>query len=191
MRVTKTFLAFSLVAGLALFAQTARAGGFGTPLAEGFWFIQDSKDPNQNTCEVGVSGTEFEAFGDVTGTAQKTAVDVSYDTLQPTGTSRNQKSISVKQGSFSTLNVLFNGTTVSGNVPVEKCSVNGSVNTVKATGSTSVSCKGDNITDLLSADEATTVEAALSGIPGVKFKVNVNNGHWSLSIKCKGDASLD
>jgi hypothetical protein len=188
--VTKTALAFLLVAGLALFAQTARAGVVTSPLAEGFWFIENANDPNGNTCEVGVDGTDFEAFGDVSGTAQATAVDVTYDTLQPTSTSRNEKSISVKQSSFSTLNVLFDGVTVSGNVAVQKCSVSGSVNTVKATGSTSVSCSGNSITDLLTVNDVAIVQAALDGKPNVKFKVN-NNGKWSLTIKCKGDASLD
>ena len=159
-------------------------------MAEGFWFIEDSKDPNGNACEVGVDGTDFEAFGQVTGTGLKTGVDVTYDTLQPTSASRNDKSISVKQGSFSTLNVLFDGVTVSGNVAVQKCSVSGSVNTVKATGSTSVSCSGDSITDVLTANQIGIVQAALDGKPNVKFKVN-SNGKWSLKIKCKGDASLD
>ena len=126
MHVTKYFMAFSLVAGLALFAQTARAGSV-SGLAEGFWLIEDSKDPNNNTCEVGADGTEFEAFGSVLGSAQKTAVEVDYDTLEPTGVSRNTKTISVKQSSFSSLNVLFNGTTVSGNQQVPKCKVDGSV----------------------------------------------------------------
>ena len=191
MRVTKTALAFSLVAGMALFAQSARAG-FATPLAEGFWIINNTNDPNNNVCETGVNGTDFETFGSLFGTAQATNVELRYDTPQPTNVTRNQKSINTNQGSFSTLNVLFNGTTVSGgSVPVQKCSVKGSVNTVKATGSCSVSCSGNDITQILSANDATLVESAFSASPNVKFKVNINNGHWSLTIKTKGDASLD
>jgi hypothetical protein len=191
MRVTKFLAAASLVAGMAFFAQSAHAGA-ASPLADGFWVIENANDPNNNTCETGSDGSFFETFGSVFGSAQKTAVEVRYDTPQATSASRNQKSISAKQGSFSTLNVLFNGTTVSGgDVVIQKCSVSGSVNTVKATGSCSVSCSGDDITQVLDANEATLTESAFASTPNVKFKVNVNNGHWSLKIKTKGDATAD
>lgn len=189
--MTRTALAFLLVAGLAFFAQSARAGA-ASPLAEGFWIIDNTNDPNNNTCETGSDGGFFETFGLILGSAQKTNVEVQYDTPQPTSTSRNQKSIKSKQGSFSTLNVLFDGVTVSGgDVVIEKCSVSGEVNTVKGTGSCSVSCSGDDITQVLDANEATLVQSAFDQAPNIKFKVNVNNGHWSLKIKTKGDASLD
>ena len=193
MRMTKTALAFSLVAGLALFAQTARAGT-SSDLAEGFWAITNTNDPNNNFCEVGSDGGFFETFGSIFGSAQKTSVEVRYDTPEPTSVSRNSKKIAVKQSQFATLNVLFNGTSVSGGTrTVQKCKVSGSVNTTtgKEKGSVSVGCSGSDITDVLSANDATLVQSAFSGAPGVKFKVNINNGKWSLSIKCKGDASLD
>jgi hypothetical protein len=195
MRMTKTALAFSLVAGMVLIAQSARAGsGVISDLAEGFWAMENQNDPNNNICETGSDGGFFETFGSIFGSAQKTAVRVDYDTPQPTSVSRNKTTIKTNQNKFSTLNVLFNGTTVSGGPQiVEKCTVNGSVNTTagKEKGNVSVNCSGSDVTQVLSADNATLVQSAFSDSPNIKFKVNVNNGHWSLSIKCKGDASLD
>ena len=72
--------------------------------------------------------------------------------------------------------------------PIEKCSVNGSVNTTNSTGKTKVSCSGKNLFSGLDANEAGTVQAAFNGNTNVKFKFNTN-GKWSLSIKCNGDVS--
>src|SRR5262245_58683653 len=172
MRMTKTALAFSLVAGLALFAQSARAGSVVTStLADGFWFMNDSKDPNNNNCETGSDGGFFETFGSVFGSAQKTAVEIRYDTPQPTSVSRNDTNIKTNQNKFSTLNVLFNGTTISGGFQVvEKCKVNGSVNTKtgKESGNVTVNCNGDDITQVISSDNATLVQSAFSASPNVK-----------------------
>ena len=137
---------------------------------------------------VGASGTEFEVFGDVQGGTTPVVV-IHYDTPQPTSVSRNTKKISVKQNQFSTLDVLFDGASVTGGPqPIQKCSVNGSVNTTKSTGNTKVSCSGKNLFGGLTANQAGTVQAAFNGNKNAKFKFNTN-GKWSLSIKCSGDVS--
>ena len=157
-------------------------------LADGFYAIESSADPNDNTCVVGASGTAFEAFGDVQGGTTPVVV-IHYDTPQPTTVSRSSKKISVKQSQFSTLNVLFDGASVTGGPqPIEKCSVSGSVNTTKSTGSTKVNCSGKNLFGGLTANQAGTVQSAFNGNKNAKFKFNTN-GKWSLSIKCNGDVS--
>ncbi len=157
-------------------------------LADGSFFIESSADPNNNTCVVGADGTVFAVFGDVQGGTTPVVV-IHYDTPQPTSVSRNTKKISVKQNQFSTLDVLFDGVSVTGGPqPIQKCSVSGSVNTTKSTGKTKVSCSGKNLFGGLTANQAGTVQSAFNGNKNVKFKLNTN-GKWSLSIKCSGDVS--
>jgi hypothetical protein len=162
-------------------------------LVDGFYFIESTDDPNNNTCEVGVSGGRFEAFGDVTGVGTAgQIVRISYDTPSPTNASRNDKQVSVKQTKFSTLQIRFDGVSATGGpVSVENCSVNGSANAVKLTGSVSVSCKTDTLFALLTPNQVGSLLAAFNGNKKVKVKVNTNTLKGSLSISCSGDATLD
>ena len=66
--------------------------------------------------------------------------------------------------------------------------MNGSVNVVKATGSVSVGCSGSSLFGALTADEASSVQAAFNKAKNIKFTAK-SNGKWSLKITCKGDAS--
>jgi len=158
-----------------------------------FFFIQSSNDQNNNTCSVGVSGEEFEAFGDVSGVGTDgQAVRISYDTPQPTKTSRSNKRISVKQSRFSTLNVFFDGMSATdGPVIVEKCSVNGSANTVKLMGSVSVKCNTESLFALLTENQIESIRTAFHGNKKVKVKVNSDASKASLSLSCSGDAFSD
>ena len=162
-------------------------------LVDDFFAIQSSDDPNNNTCEVGASGSAFEAFGEVTGLGTGgQVVVIRYDTPQPTSASRSSKKISVKQSEFSTLDILFDDVSATGGpVAVEKCSVNGSVAVIKLTGKVSTKCKTDTLFALLNANQVGSVIAAFNGNKAVKVKVNGSNSKGSLSIKCSGPASVD
>jgi hypothetical protein len=161
-------------------------------LSDGFFFIESTNDPNNNNCEVGANGGEFEAFGDIrgVGTADQ-PVRIHYDAPQPTSASRSDKKISVKQNKFSTLDIFFDGTSATGGpVSVEKCSVDGSANTAMLTGLVSVNCKADALFALLTANQIASMQTAFSGNPKVKISIN-KKSKGSLSIRCGGDASID
>ena len=195
MRVNRIALVIAMCGGLALFAGRAHAG-FSTPLADGFWDVNDdANEPNNpNSCFVGTDGffTLFEAGGEVEGPGTGQQIIIDYDTSQPTNVSRNTKTITVKQNQFSLIRVRgIGGAAFDVTNVVEKCKVSGSVNTSKLTGSVSVSCKGSNLFGILSADQAASVQAAFQGSKRVKFKFNASTGKASLSIKCKGVAFPD
>jgi activator of HSP90 ATPase len=119
-------------------------------------------------------------------------VRISYDTPNPTSTSRSEKQVSVKQNKFSTLEIRFDGVTATGGpVSVEKCSINGSANAVKLTGSVSANCSTDTLFALLTPAEIASIQAAFNGNKRVKLKVNANTLKGSVSIKCSGPASID
>jgi len=165
----------------------------GSTLVDESLFIESTTEPVNNTCEVGANGGKFEAAGDVRGVCTAgQAVRISYDTPQPTSASRSDKKVSVKQSKFSTLDVLFDGTSATGGpVIVEKCSVKGSANAVKLTGSVSVKCKTDSLFALLTANQIASIQTAFNGNKKVKFKVTGNASKASLSISCSGNASID
>ena len=181
-----------------MISNTVNSGGVAqidSPLVDGFFFIAggDPNDPNDNTCGVGVNGGVFAAYGDVSGVGTGTqVVKISYNTPQPTSTNRSGTKISVKQNKFSTLNILLDGVSATGGpVSVEKCSVTGSVNSSKLTGSVSTSCKTDTLFALLTPAQIASVQQAFTGNKNVKIKVNTNASKGSLSIKCKGAALHD
>ena len=159
-------------------------------LVDNTFAIASSKDPSNNICEVGAVGAAFTVSGDIfgVGTASQ-AVRISYNAPRPTSASRSSSKVSVKQGSFSTLRVTLDAENITGDVPIEKCSVTGSVTTSKMTGSVSTNCSGSNLFGGLTANQAASVQAAFNGSKTVTFKVN-NTGKWSLKIKCSGDASI-
>ena len=191
MSVFKSALMMSLSLGLALFASQARAGSIGdtSTLADGFYNI-NSGDTN-NDCEVGSDGTDFEAFGTVSGTGTAgQAVSVDYDTPQPTNVSRNDNKISVTQNKFSRLTAHFGGATV-GPLLVEKCSVGGSVDVSKLSGKVTAKCKTDTLFANLTANQVASLKTAFDGNKNVKVNTNSDDSKGSISITCKGDASLD
>lgn len=162
-------------------------------LVDGTFSIVSSNDPINNVCEVGVSGADFQASGDVTGvgTAAEVVV-ISYATPRPTSTTRSATKLSVKQRTLSTLNVLFDDVTgTAGPVVIEKCAISGSANAAKLTGSVSVNCKTDSLLALLTAAQITSVKTAFSGNSKVKFKTHSSNTKGTLTIKCSGDATTD
>jgi hypothetical protein len=120
-------------------------------------------------------------------------VTVQYDTPQPTSVSRNDNKIAVKQNKWSTLRAIGGaggaGAFDSGNVVIEKCSVSGSVNVSKASGSVSVSCGGSSAFAGLTVDELGSIQAAFNKAKNIKFTVN-SAGKWSFKVTCKGDAAL-
>ena len=193
MRVIKIVAVSSFIAGLSLGASQAGAGTPST-LAEGFWNIAGTTTApaTNNICTTGSDGGFFETFGLVEGSGTGgQIITLQYDTPQPTSVSRNDKKIAVKESSFSTLRAIGGAPAAfdTDDIVIEKCSVSGSVNTTKLTGSVSVSCSGTSLFGGVTADQAVSIQAAFNGAKNIKFKVN-SNGKWSLKITCKGTAGL-
>jgi hypothetical protein len=107
---------------------------------EGNFLIESSDDIGHNLCIVGALPGDFgEITGEGTGGEQ---VIVVINTMQPTSASRGTDKLSVKQSRFAVLRVDFNMAIVVSNVPIEKCSINGSFTKHNGYGSVSVRCKG-------------------------------------------------
>jgi hypothetical protein len=152
-------------------------------LAEQLVFIESSDDPADNTCGIGVIGTDFQAFGDVRGVGTNgQAVRISYDTPQPTSTRRSSTMIKVKQSRNSALNVLFDGTSATGGAMIiPKCSIKGLAQTTALTGSVSVKCQTDALLASLTANQRVSFETAVAGSPGVRLTKK------SILISCRGN----
>ena len=193
MRLRKFAVIASIAAGMAFVGSRAEAGSITIPILNLPYQITSSNDPNTNTCFVDGVDREFDSGGSVTGTGTATdTVRVDYDTGRPTNTSRSSAKTNVKQSSFATLSVTITNSTSGNNVatgpiPIDKCSVSGSVNASKMTGSVSASCSGSNIFGTLTANQVTSIQAAFNGNKTVTFKGN-GTGKWSLKVKCSGTA---
>jgi len=149
--------------------------------------ISDSNDPDNNVCVLGVVGGESQLYGNVygRGTANQ-LVQISYDAPQITRVLRNDRKLKLGQKHFSTLEVFFDMVSATGApVIVEKCSVQGSVDSVKRRGSTAVKCRTDTLFARLTQNQIASVEMAFAGNRNVKVKKK------SLSIKCSGDVEDD
>jgi len=163
-----------------------------TSLIDNHFAIVDSTNPT-NTCTVIVSGDEFTVFGDVQGigTAGQ-AVTIHYEAPQPTSAFRGDKNVNVTQREFSTIEISFDGSSVTGApVIIEKCSVRGSANLAKLTGTSTVICRLDSLLALMSPAQLASLEAAFTGNSDVKISVNNGASHGSLTINCNGVTTLD
>jgi hypothetical protein len=170
----------------ALFAARAHAGPI-SPLLEGEFDFVSPDDPEHNGCQMLVDGGGFVVHGGVDGLDQSLAlVTVLYGTAEPTSVSRTEDKLAIKQSEFATLSMTVGATTPFTNLPLEKCAVTSSFSKSKAKGSVSLSCKGDNLSDLLSPSQIASVQQALAGLHKVKLKVTSALTKWSLSIVCAG-----
>jgi hypothetical protein len=194
MRVIRIVAVSSFIAGLSLGALPAAAGSPSTLADGGFGITGTTSAPaTSNTCAVIGAGSEFFVDGSIVGAGTAgQVITINFDTPQPTSVSRNDNKISVKENNWSTLQAVGGtggaGIFNSGTQVIQKCDVNGSVNTKKSTGSVNVSCGGSSLFGGITADQAASIQAAFNKAKNIKFKVN-SNGKWSLSIKCNGPAS--
>jgi hypothetical protein len=182
------------------FAQTAVTldsslvnGQVPSTLVDDLFLIASSIDPVNNTGAVGVSGGEFVAYGDVigVGTANQ-VVRIHYDAPQPTATSRSEKSVSVSQHSFATINVFFDGVSAtSGPLLIEKCAVNGSANIAKLTGTVKLRCRLDSLLAILTPSQITSLQLAFDGNQSVKVKVSSDSTTGTVWVTCSGDATIN
>ncbi len=177
-------------------ANTVNSGSVtthGSNLVDDLYFIASKNDPNDNTCEVGAIGNEFVALGDARGEGTGgEEVRISYNAPQPTNTARNSNRVLVKQNKFATIDISFDGTSATGGpVSIEKCSVDGLVDARRLRGSASLNCKTDSLFALLSPGQVASIQAAFDRNKDVKFKVNRGATKGSISIKCRGDASIN
>ena len=194
MRAKSIVLAIAICAGLGLVAGRASAGiGFTdapitSDLVDGFFgWSNDANEPISNFCEADVEDTSFFAGGEVIGSGTNAeVVTVLYHTQQTTSGSRNTAKASVKQGTFSTLQINFGAVQV-GPVQIQKGSISASVNTNNGNSSMSASFKGDDVFALLNANQIGSLTTAFSGSKSVKFKANTSKNKASLTIKCKGN----
>jgi hypothetical protein len=95
----------------------------------------DSRDPNNNVCEVGGTGGGEHASGTVTGIGTAGAVvTISYATPDPTS-HHTLKKVQAKQVKSSTLDVQFDGgSTTGGPVVIQNCAVIGQASGATSTG---------------------------------------------------------
>jgi hypothetical protein len=162
-------------------------------LVDDLFLISSSSDPVNNTGAVGVSGGEFVAYGDVigVGTAGQ-VVKIHYDAPQPTGTARSEKSVSVNQHTFATINVFFDGVSATGGPLItEKCAVNGSANVVKLTGTVKLRSRLDSLLAILTPSQIASLQTAFDGNPSVKVKISSDFTKGTVWVTCSGDATID
>jgi hypothetical protein len=183
-----TSIAVFLCLGATLLAGRAEADAPMTPLIEGDFSFLSSNDPDHTSCQLFVAGQGFVADGSVTSVDDAHAsVGVSFNTVEPTSITRTSDKLAINQSKFAALSMAFSG---SGSplvhAPIEKCSVTRALSASKSKASVSLRCKGDDLSDLLSADQIASLKQALANLPDVKFKVNSLGTVWSLSITCAG-----
>ncbi len=190
MRVMRYACAVSLSAGIALSAGSAFAGAPGSDIFEGFWTIEDSKEPNTVQCTLEMFDTDLSSnvVADGVGTGGAIVVIDVFST-EPTDTNRDTKQGRVRQDRYAQLDIRFDGvSTLGGGVYPEKCKIDVKVNGDKGKGEGTVNCKGDGLNTILTANEIASIQAAFVNSKQVKFKTNDNKQTWDLSMKCKGDA---
>ncbi len=176
-----------------LIANTINSGSVAqldSQLVDGFFFVESSDDPDNNTCGVGISGGQAAVYGDVRGMGTGgEEVLISYNAPQPTSSSRSDTMISVAQNKFSTIDIRFDGVSATnGPVAVEKCSIKGLADISKLTGSVSQNCKSFMLNMFLSPADVASIETAFASNKNVKVKANSDSTIGSISIKCRGDA---
>jgi len=196
MRAIRLGVAAWFIGGLGLSAVPAHADV--STLIEGVWEIFGQPSVDDNVCFIDlnphvVSGaTTVQVDGTVSGVGTAgQIVRIAYNTPQATSMSRDSAKAAIKQSRFATLNVSFDGLSATGDVIVQDCSINGSVNTRMMTGSTSVKCKGPNLLAILNAGQILSLQTAFSGRRDTNLKVSRDASKWSLSIKCNGAAAPD
>jgi hypothetical protein len=169
------------------FGARAQAGPT-SPLLEGEFDFASAEDLSHNVCTMLVDGGGFVADGGVNSVDDAfQSVSINYSTAQPTSITRSSDKLAIKQSEFATLSVTVGAATPFTNLPIEKCSVTSSFSKSKVKGSVSLGCKGDNLSDLLSADQIASVQQAMAKLKRVKFKVSAALTKWSLSVVCAGE----
>ena len=165
----------------------------GSPLFDGFVFIESSDDPNSNTCGLGMSGGQSAVYGDIRGLGtDDEEVVISYNAPQPTSSRRSDTKVSVAQSQFATFDIRFDGVSATnGPVAVERCSIKGSADTDKATGTVSANCKSFALETALSEADVASIETAFGSDRNVRLRANRDSTIGSISITCRGDASTD
>ena len=188
MRVNRLALAISLCAGLAMFAGRAHAGGISSDLISGSFNIVSSQEPNTHTvCAVTADDSTFDVFGSAAGNDGTQAVVVSYDTPQPTSASRKTQTARIKQSTFSFLSFKFGAAAADHGDRRKVQRLRLGQHQESRTARSASSCKSDDVFGVLTANEASSVEAAFANSTTVKVKLNANKGKGSITIKCKGD----
>jgi hypothetical protein len=158
-----------------------------TPLIEGDFIWQPSDDFDHEACTIFVDGGSFSAqvaIDSLDDSMQE--VSLSFDTLQPTSVTRGSDKLAVKQSQWVSLTVGIGGSPVLGQTPIEKCSLSSSFGLAKSKGVATLSCKGDDLSQLLTLSTIGSVKSAMANLKHVKFKVDAARKKWSLSTTCAG-----
>jgi hypothetical protein len=174
-----------LVVGLV--AARAEAALVTTPLIEGDFIWEPGDDFDHEACTIFVDGASFSArvaIDSVDDSMQEVAL--SFETQQPTNITRGTDKLAVRQGQWVSMGVQIGGADILVQVPIEKCSLSASFGLSKSRGVTSLSCKGDDLSQLLSPTNIASVTSAMATRKHVKFKVDSARKKWSLSTACAG-----
>lgn len=181
MRFRGAACAGSLVAGLVLVGSHTAVSG---PLIDNVFSVWGD-DMVVEMCDVGAVGIGFYAYGEVTPGWNPDSghiADILFYVPFPTKASRDDTKVSVTGASFSVLNFRIDNESVTGNIPIEKCSVTCSVNTRNMAGAVSLRCSGNSLPSGLTASDAAIVQAEFKRTKTARFKVD-RTGKWSLSVK--------
>jgi hypothetical protein len=183
------FIRVLLAAVIVFVAIAARvdAALVSTPLIEGDFIWEPSDDFDHEACTIFVDGGSFSAqvaLDSLDDSMQE--VSLNFDTLQPTSVTRSSDKLAVKQSQWVSLTVDIGGLQVLGQAPIEKCSLSSSFARAKSRGVTTLSCKGDDLSQLLSQSAIGSVKSAMPLLKHVKFKVDSALKKWSLSTTCAG-----
>jgi hypothetical protein len=186
MRFSRIASAVPVCIGAALLATRALALPPISPLLEGDFLADSSDDVGNNFCIMGVDSGNFSAYSSVHGPGTGGEdVSVAVNAAQPTSTSRGTDKLSVKQSQFAMLTVYFNAVVGVTDLPIEKCSMNGTFTKHNAHEAVSARCKGDDLSALFSTDQITSLKTAMQR-KHIKLTVDKAHAKWSLSIDCNG-----
>lgn len=154
-------------------------------LIDGDFQAADADEP-QITCHVSGEGTAFFAQSQISGVdAHGFGSILAFTIRQPTAVIRTEKKLSVRQTEWAS--VLFSSNTVtqlSGIMP--KCSASAAFNAPTHRVTAFFSCKGEDLSLLLSDDSIANLAATVAGSRHAKLHVDAMHKKWQLSLACDG-----
>ena len=156
-------------------------------LIDGQFQANDADEP-QISCMVRGEGNDFSAQGQISGfDAHGFGSILAFNARQPTGVIRTEKKLSVRQTEWAS--VLFSSNSVtqlSGILP--KCTANAVFSTPSLRVTASFSCKGEDLSLLLSDDSIANLASTVNGSKHAKLHVDAHHKKWQLSLTCNGPA---
>jgi hypothetical protein len=177
---------FLVLLSLLFFAPPARAVKvIVDELIDGQFQATDAGE-SQITCTVIGEGDSFSAQAQISGLdAHGFGSLLVFNTHQPTAVMRTEKKLSVRQSEWA--GVLFSSedvTQLSGIMP--QCMGNAALIAPAHRITAFFSCKGDDLSVLMSDDGIANLAATVAGSKHAKFHTDAHHKKWQLSLACDG-----